>query len=158
MAESFAKQGVPVFVTDVKGDLSGISQAGKPHPKIDERLNALGLPLDGWTGCSTVFWDLYGKQGHPIRATVSDMGPLLLSRLLGLNDTQEGILNIAFAVADDNGLLLLDLKDLRSMLQHVADSAADLKAIYGNIAASSVGAIQRKLLGTAKRRCQKVFR
>src|SRR5210317_759756 len=120
LAESFSQQGVPVFLADVKGDISGISQPGKSHPKVNERLQALGQPLDQWRGCPTVFWDLYGKQGHPIRATISDMGPVLLSRLMGLNETQEGVLNIAFAVADDNGLLLLDLKDLRAMLQHVA--------------------------------------
>ena len=146
IAESFSKQGVPVFLADVKGDVSGISQAGKPHPKVNERLEALGLPTDRWAGCPTVFWDLYGKKGQPIRATVSDMGPLLLARLMGLNDTQEGILNIAFAVADDEGLLLLDLKDLRSMLQHLAENAAELRQMYGNVSASSVGAIQRKLL------------
>ena len=146
IAESFSSQGVPVFLADVKGDVSGISQAGKSHPKVNERLDALGLPTDAWAGCPTVFWDVYGKKGHPIRATISDMGPTLLARLLGLNETQEGILQIAFAVADDEGMLLLDLKDLRSMLQHVADNAADLKIMYGNVTASSVGAIQRRLL------------
>lgn len=100
LAESFSQQGVPVFVADIKGDVSGISQAGKSHPKDNERLQALGLPADQWRGCPTVFWDLYGKKGNPIRATISDMGPLLLSRLMGLNETQEGVLNIAFAVAD----------------------------------------------------------
>ena len=104
LAESFSQQGVPVFMADIKGDISGISQAGKSHPKVNERLQALGLPTDQWRGCPTVFWDLYGKQGHPIRATISDMGPVLLARLMGLNETQEAVLNIAFAVADDNGL------------------------------------------------------
>ena len=156
IAESFSRQGVPVFLADVKGDISGISQAGKSHPKVNERLEALGLPTDSWRGCPTVFWDLYGKKGHPIRATVSDMGPVLLARLLGLNDTQEGVLNVAFAVADDEGLLLLDLKDLRSMLQHVADNAAELRQLYGSVSTSSVGAIQRKLL-TVQRSGAKAF-
>jgi len=146
LAESFSAQGVPVFLADVKGDVSGISQAGKEHPKVNERLEAMGLPTDAWAGCPTIFWDLYGKKGHPIRATISDMGPVLLARLLSLNETQEGILQIAFAVADDQGLLLLDLKDLRTMLQHVADNAADLRIMYGNVSSTSVGAIQRRLL------------
>lgn len=146
LAESFSQQGVPVFLADVKGDVSGISQAGKSHPRVNERLEALGQPVDQWRGCPTVFWDLYGKQGHPIRATISDMGPLLLSRLMGLNETQEGVLNVAFAVADDNGLLLLDLKDLRAMLRHIAESAAELRSLYGNVSSNSIGAIQRRLL------------
>ncbi|MEH6559411.1 MAG: helicase HerA-like domain-containing protein [Oceanicoccus sp.] len=146
LAENFSRQGVPVFLADVKGDISGISQAGKPHPKVNERLSILGLPEDAWAGVPTIFWDVYGKQGHPIRATVSDMGPLLLAQLMGLNETQEGILTIAFAVADDQGILLLDLKDLKAMLQHVAENAADLRILYGNVSTSSVGAIQRRLL------------
>ena len=146
LAESFSQQGVPVFLADVKGDISGISQAGKPHPKVNERLEALGLPTDQWQGCPTIFWDMYGKQGHPIRATISDMGPLLLARLMGLNETQEGVLNIAFALADDKGLLLLDLKDLRAMLKHVSDNAAELRDMYGNVSSGSIGAIQRRLL------------
>jgi len=157
LAESFSQQGVPVFLADVKGDISGISQAGKSHPKVNERLRALDLPLDQWRGCPTVFWDLYQKQGHPIRATISDMGPVLLARLMGLNQTQEGILNIAFAVADDNGLLLLDLKDLRAMLQHAAVTAPELKALYGNVASSSVGAIQRRLLVLERSGANKFF-
>ena len=157
LAESFSQQGVPVFLADVKGDISGISQPGRSHPKVNERLQALGLPIDQWRGCPTVFWDLYGKQGHPIRATISDMGPVLLSRLMGLNDTQEGVLNIAFAVADDNGLLLLDLKDLRAMLQHVSASAAELGSLYGNVSASSVGAIQRRLLVLERSGAKKFF-
>lgn len=146
IAESFSAQGVPVFLADVKGDVSGMSQAGKSHPKVNERLEALGLSTDAWVGCPTIFWDVYGKKGHPIRATISDMGPTLLSRLLSLNETQEGVLQIAFAVADDQGLLLLDLKDLRTMLLHVADNAAELRTMYGNVSSSSVGAIQRRLL------------
>jgi DNA helicase HerA-like ATPase len=157
LAESFSQQGVPVFLADVKGDISGISQPGKSHPKVNERLQALGQPLDQWRGCPTVFWDLYGKQGHPIRATISDMGPVLLSRLMGLNETQEGVLNIAFAVADDNGLLLLDLKDLRAMLQHVASTAAELGSLYGNVSKSSVGAIQRRLLMLERSGAKKFF-
>jgi len=157
LAESFSQQGVPVFLADVKGDISGISQPGKSHPKINERLQALGLSVDQWRGCPTVFWDLYGKQGHPIRATISDMGPVLLSRLMGLNETQEGVLNIAFAVADDNGLLLLDLKDLRAMLRHVSATAADLGSFYGNVSASSVGAIQRRLLVLERSGAKKFF-
>jgi DNA helicase HerA-like ATPase len=157
LAESFSRQGVPVFLTDVKGDVSGVSQAGKSHPKVNERLAALDLPAGQWRGCSTVFWDLYGKQGHPIRATVSDMGPLLLSRLMGLNETQEGVLNIAFAVADDNGLPLLDLKDLRAMLQHLVESAAEFKSLYGNISRNSVGAIQRRLLVLERGGAKKFF-
>lgn len=146
LAESFSQQGVPVFLADVKGDVSGITQPGKTHPKITERFEALNLPTDHWKGCPSVFWDVYGKSGHPIRATITDMGPLLLARLMNLNDTQEGVLQIAFAVADDQGLLLLDLKDLRSMLQHVADNAAELRTLYGNVSSASVGAIQRRLL------------
>ncbi len=146
LAESFSNQGVPVFLADVKGDISGISQAGKSHPKVNERLQALGLPEDTWAGVPTIMWDVFGKQGHPIRATISDMGPLLLSRLLELNETQEGILTIAFAVADDQGMLLLDLKDLKVMLRYIADNAAELRTMYGNVSAASVGAIQRRLL------------
>ncbi|MCP4980135.1 MAG: DUF853 family protein [Gammaproteobacteria bacterium] len=157
LAESFSQQGVPVFLADVKGDISGISQAGKSHPKVDERLQALGLPVDQWRGCPTVFWDLFGKQGHPIRATISDMGPVLLGRLMGLNETQEGVLNIAFAVADDNGLLLLDLKDLRAMLRHVSETASELNSIYGNVSASSIGAIQRRLLVLERSGAKKFF-
>ena len=157
LAESFSQQGVPVFLADVKGDISGISQAGKSHPKVNERLEALCLPTDQWRGYPTVFWDMYGKQGHPIRATISDMGPLLLSRLMGLNDTQEGVLNIAFALADDEGLLLLDLKDLRAMLKHVSDNAAELRDMYGNVSSASIGAIQRRLLTLERSGAKKFF-
>ncbi len=146
LAESFSSQGVPVFLADIKGDLSGISQQGKSHPKITERFEKLGLPLDSWSANPTIFWDVNNKQGHPVRATISDFGPTLLARLLDLNDTQEGILNIAFAIADDEGFLLLDLKDLRILLTHIADNAKALKTVYGNISSSSVGAIQRRLL------------
>lgn len=157
LAESFSGQGVPVFLVDVKGDVSGISQAGKTHPKITERFDILGLPGDAWKGSPTVFWDLYGKQGHPVRATISDMGPLLLARLMDLNETQQGMLDIAFAVADDQGLLLLDLKDLRSILQYIADHASELRNVYGNVSSTSVGAIQRRLLGLERSGAKSFF-
>jgi len=146
LAEGFSQQGVPVFVSDVKGDLSGISQAAEVGEKLAARAESVGV--SGYTGsaCPTVFWDLFGEKGHPLRATISEMGPLLLSRLLNLNDTQEGVLNIAFQVADDEGLLLLDLKDLRALLTFVADSAAALTTTYGTVSKQSVGAIQRRLL------------
>jgi len=146
LAESFARIGVPTFMADVKGDFSGISAPGTASPKMKERLAMLKLDEPKWQGCPVTFWDLYGEQGHPIRATVSDMGPLLLARLLGLNDTQGGVLTAVFRIADDHGLLLLDLKDLRAMLQFVGDNAAKFKTEYGNISTSSVGAIQRGLL------------
>ena len=146
LAESFSRMGTPVFMADVKGDLSGISQAAVPNPKLQERLTNLGLPEPVWGGSPVVFWDIFGEQGHPVRATVSDMGPLLLARMLELNDTQEGVLNIVFRVADDEGQLLLDLKDLRAMLQNVADRSAELRTRYGNVSSASVGAIQRSLL------------
>ncbi|MGE4370285.1 MAG: helicase HerA-like C-terminal domain-containing protein [Burkholderiaceae bacterium] len=146
LAETFSRLGTPVFVADVKGDLSGISQAATPNPKLQERLTKLGLPEPVYGACPVTFWDIFGEQGHPIRATVSDMGPLLLARMLELNDTQEGILNVVFRVADDEGFLILDLKDLRAMLQEVADRAGELRTQYGNVSAASVGAIQRSLL------------
>jgi len=146
MAESFSKIGVPVFMADVKGDLSGICMPGSPNPKIDVRIKQLGLTGHSFSGCPVTFWDILGELGHPVRTTISEMGPLLLSRLLNLNDTQSGVLSLVFKVADDNGLLLLDLKDLRAMLQHVADNATQLRAQYGNVSAASIGAIQRNLL------------
>ncbi len=146
LAESFSRIGTPVFMADVKGDLSGISQAAAPSPKLSQRLTDLGLPDPAWGGSPTTLWDIFGEQGHPIRATVSDLGPLLLARMLDLNDTQEGVLTLAFRVADDEGLLILDLKDLRSMLQHVADRAAELRTRYGQVSSASIGAIQRSLL------------
>jgi hypothetical protein len=145
LAQRFSSIGVPVFLSDVKGDLSGIGKAGGTHPKVAERFKALKLE-PGFAACPVAFWDVYGKAGHPVRATVSDMGPLLLGRMLGLNETQEGVLNLVFKVADDGGLLLLDLKDLRAMLQHVGDNAAKYKTAYGNVSAASIGAIQRGLL------------
>ncbi len=146
LAEAFSRIGTPVFMVDVKGDLSGISQAGAATPKMAERLAKLGIPEPAWGACPVAFWDVFGEQGHPVRATISDMGPLLLSRLLNLNDTQAGVLTLTFRVADDNGWLLLDLKDLRAMLQYVSQNAASLRAQYGNVSAASVGAIQRGLL------------
>src|SRR3982751_6197336 len=146
LAENFSARGVAVFMADVKGDLAGLSQPGANNPKIVER--ARELKIDNFTGeaCPVVFWDVFGEQGHPVRATVSEMGPLLLARLLDLNDTQAGVLNMVFKIADDNGLLLLDLKDLRAMLQHVADNSAQFQTGYGNVSAASAGAIQRGLM------------
>jgi DNA helicase HerA-like ATPase len=146
LAESFSSIGVPVFVTDIKGDLSGLSQAGRPHVKIDERVAQIGIQGFQQRANPTVLWDVFEQQGLPLRVTVSDMGPMLLSNLLELNDTQSGILYACFDLADEEGLLLLDLKDLKSMLNWMAENARDLQADYGNISASSVAAIQRKLL------------
>ncbi len=145
LAQRFSSIGVPVFLADVKGDLSGIAKPGGSHAKVLERLKSLKVE-PAFAGCPVAFWDVYGKSGHPVRATVSDMGPLLLARMLGLNETQEGVLNLVFRIADDGGLLLLDLKDLRAMLQHVGDNAAQFKTQYGNVSAASIGAIQRGLL------------
>lgn len=146
LAERFSDIGVPVFLADVKGDLSGLGNAGKRTPKFEARLNSLGI--DNWQGrpFPVVFWDVFGEQGHPVRTTVSDMGPLLLSRLLNLNETQTGVLQLVFRVADDHGLLLLDLKDLRTMVQHIGDNARSITTEYGNVSAASIGAIQRNLL------------
>ena len=146
MAEALSSIGVPVFAADVKGDLSGISQAGTSSPKFDARVKALGLGEVKFAGCPVVFWDVFGKQGHPVRATVSEMGPLLLSRILNLNDTQSGVLTLVFKIADDNGLLLLDMKDMQAMLQHVGEAAKEYQTQYGNISAASIGAIQRGLV------------
>ena len=157
IAEALSKIGVPVFMADVKGDLSGLAKAGAATPKITERLALLGLEAPQWAGCPTTFWDVYGEQGHPVRATVSDLGPLLLSRMLNLNDVQEGVLQLVFKIADDNGLLLLDLKDLRAMLQHVSENAASFQAEYGNVSAASVGAIQRGLVGIEEQGGDKFF-
>ncbi|WP_313570646.1 helicase HerA-like C-terminal domain-containing protein [Comamonas terrigena] len=146
MAESFAQAGVPVFMADIKGDLGGISQTGSIGDKLAASLKDRGIALPAPTACAATLWDVFGQQGHPVRATVSDMGPLLLGRMLNLNDTQMGVLNIVFKIADDSGMLLLDLKDLRAMLQHVGDNAKQFTTEYGNISAASVGAIQRGLL------------
>jgi hypothetical protein len=146
LAEHFSEIGVPVFMADVKGDLSGIAKPGQDNPKIKERLKQLQIEQFQFSGFPTVFWDVYGQQGHPVRTTISDMGPLLLSRLLNLNEIQSGVLQLVFKIADDNGFLLLDVKDFRAMLQHVGDNAARFKTQYGNISAASIGAIQRGLL------------
>ncbi len=150
IAESFSAHGVPVFVADVKGDLAGISMAGSPTfknaAKLEERARELGMSDYGYADNPAIFWDLFGEQGHPIRTTVSEMGPLLLARLLDLNETQEGVLNIVFRFADEQGLLLLDLDDLQAMLAHTAEHAAELTTKYGNVSKASVGAIQRQLL------------
>jgi uncharacterized protein len=145
MAEGFARAGVPVFAADIKGDLSGISEAGEAKDFILKRAADMGLAFQP-DQFSTVFWDVFGEQGHPIRATVSEMGPLLLSRMMDLNDVQEGVLNIAFKVADEQGLLLLDMKDLRAILSFVAEQAGDLTTQYGNVSKQTVGTIQRQLL------------
>ena len=146
MAERFSSIGVPVFMADVKGDLSGLAAAGALTPKLQERLASLGIGEFVPAAFPAVFWDVFREAGHPVRATVSDMGPLLLGRLLNLNETQEGVLALVFRIADDNGLLLLDLKDLRAMVQHVGENAKQFTTGYGNISAASVGAIQRALL------------
>ncbi len=146
LAESFSRIGTPVFMADVKGDLTGLSQAGATSAKLQARLKSVGLDEPVWSASPVTLWDVFGEQGLPVRATVSDMGPLLLARVLELNDTQEGVLNLVFRVADDEGQLLLDLKDLRAMLQNVADRSAELKTRYGNVSATTVGAIQRGLL------------
>ncbi len=145
LAEGFSNAGTSVFLADVKGDLAGVSQPGDGKPALVARAKEIGVPYEP-DRFPVAFWDVFGEQGHPVRATVSEMGPLLLSRLLDLNDTQEGVLNVVFKVADEQGMLLLDLKDLRAMLAHVSENAATFKAKYGNVASASVGAIQRQLL------------
>ena len=146
LAESFAGIGVPVFMADIKGDLSGVGVAGAPSDKLMQRLAALGITAYTPRANTTVFWDVFGEQGHPVRATISDMGPLLIARMLNLNDTQSGVLSLVFRVADDNGMLLLDLKDLRAMVQYVGENAKTFTTTYGNISTASIGAIQRNLL------------
>ena len=146
LAESFSRIGVPVFAADIKGDLSGISQPGGGNPKVEERVATLGLGPWEYAASPVMFWDVFGEQGHPVRTTATEIGPLLLGRMLGLNDIQDAVLTVAFRVADDNGLLLLDLDDLRSILKYVADNASDIGTTYGNVSAASVGAIQRALL------------
>jgi DNA helicase HerA-like ATPase len=146
LAEQFSDLGVPVFLADIKGDLSGMAKPGGDNPKIADRVEKLGLTDFSYKACPVTFWDIFGDLGHPLRTTVSEMGPLLLSRILSLNDTQSGVLNLIFRIADDNGLLLLDLKDLREMTRFVGDNAAGFKTEYGNISTASIGAIQRNLL------------
>jgi hypothetical protein len=157
MAESFSRIGVPVFMADVKGDLAGISRPGTATPKIQERIGLLGLGDYAFEGSPATFWDIFGEQGHPVRTTVSDMGPLLLSRLLNLNDVQSGVLSIAFRVADDNGLHLLDFKDLRAMAQFAGDHAAEFETEYGRVSPASIGAIQRGLLTLEDQGADKFF-
>jgi len=156
MAEAFSRAGVPVFMADVKGDLSGLAKAGELRGKIQERVEQLGVELE-LKGCPVVFWDVYGSAGHPVRTTVSDMGPLLFGRLLDLNDTQQGVLTLVFKIADDNSLLLLDLKDLRAMLQHVGENASRFQTEYGNVSAASIGAIQRGLLELEHQGAEQLF-
>src|SRR3990172_6321369 len=157
MAERFSAIGVPVFMADVKGDLSGISRPGNDSPKLKERVKELGLKDFAFRGFPVTCWDLFGEQGHPVRATVSDMGPLLLGRLLNLNETQEGVLALVFKIADDNGWLLLDLKDLRAMVQYVGENAREFTTDYGNVSAASVGAIQRALLALEQQGADQLF-
>ncbi len=157
VAEKLSLLGVPVFMADVKGDLTGITQTGKLPDKVAAIVKERGLPLPTPTACPATLWDVYGEQGHPVRATVSDMGPLLLGRMLALNETQSGVLNLVFKIADDSGLALLDMKDLRAMLQYVGDNASQFTTEYGNISAASVGAIQRGLLQIEEQGGDKFF-
>ncbi|HEY5683284.1 MAG TPA: helicase HerA-like domain-containing protein [Sulfuricaulis sp.] len=156
-AERFSAIGVPVFMADVKGDLAGISQKGGGNAKVEARVKQLKPEGFAYQGFPVTFWDVFGEQGHPVRATISEMGPLLLARLLNLNDTQEGVLNLIFKIADDNGMMLLDLKDLRAMAQHVGDNAKDYTTAYGNISGASIGAIQRALLTLENQGAEKFF-
>src|SRR5829696_7757294 len=137
LAENFSQRGVPVFMADIKGDLTGISQPGSMSGKIGERMTMLGMTDVKFEGSPVTLWDVFGKQGHPLRATISEMGPILLARLLQLNETQEGVLSIAFQYADDNGLLLLDLKDLQSLMQYVGTNADEMTLKYGNVSTAS---------------------
>ena len=157
MAQEFSRAGVPVFMADVKGDLSGLSRPGVMTPKLRERLDLLGIKDLEFAPAPVVFWDVLGKAGHPVRATISEMGPLLLARVLNLNETQQGVLALVFKIADDHGLLLLDMKDLRSMLQYVGDNARDFTTEYGNVSAASIGAIQRNLLELERQGGESLF-
>lgn len=157
MAEQLSQLGVPVFMADVKGDLSGISQAGKSHPEVDRRQKLMGLENLPFAAMPVLFWDLLGDAGHPLRATISDVGPLLLSSLLDLNETQSGVLYATFRIADDNGMLLLDLKDLRSMLSWVSDNSKSLRGEYGSLSSSSIAAIQRRLLVLEEQKGERFF-
>ena len=157
LAEGFAKNGVPVFMADIKGDLTGISRAGTSTPKLAKVLAERGLTAPEYAAFSTTLWDVFGEQGHPVRATVSDLGPLLLARMLNLNETQAGVLQLVFKIADDAGLLLLDMKDLRAMCQHVGDNASSFTTEYGNISAASIGAIQRGLMQIEEQGGDKFF-
>ncbi len=146
LAEQFSREGIAVFLADVKGDLAGVSQSGTSTPRISERLKLLGISDFSFQSSPVAFWDVFGRQGHPVRTTICEMGPLLLSRLLNLNDVQTGVLTVLFKIADDNGLLLLDLKDLKVMLQYVGDNAAQFTTQYGNVSKATIGSIQRNLL------------
>jgi len=157
IAEGLSRIGVPVFMADVKGDLAGLSQKGEPKGRIKERIDQLKLRKFAFEACPVVLWDTFAEQGHPVRATVSEMGPLLLARMLNLNETQAGVLTLTFKIADDNGLLLLDLKDLRAMLQHVGENARTYTTQYGNISSASIGAIQRGLLALEHQGAEKFF-
>ncbi|HQR50217.1 MAG TPA: DUF853 family protein [Methylophilaceae bacterium] len=157
LAEQFSHAGVPVFMADVKGDLAGMAMAGSANPKVEARVKELDLQGFGYAANPVVLWDVFGEKGHPMRATISEMGPLLLARLLNLNETQAGVLTAVFKLADDNGWLLLDLKDLRALLQHAAENAKELTGEYGNISAASVGAIQRGLLQLEQEGGEKLF-
>ena len=146
MAEEFSRIGVPVMMADVKGDVSGLACAATAHPKIDERIEAIGIEDYQMQANPVMFWDLYGKLGHPIRATVAELGPMMLSNLLSLNDTQTGVLYTAFKIADENGFLLFDLEDLQALLTWMSENAKELRSQYGNFTTASIGAIQRSLL------------
>ena len=149
LAESFSRLGVPVFLADAKGDVSSLAQAGASNPKFDERIKSLGIDSIPFAASPVVFWDLFAEQGHPIRTTITEIGPLLLARMLNLNDTQEGVLSAVFRIADDQGMLLIDFKDLKAMIGYVSEHAAEFKAEYGNLSPASLGAIQRNLLALA---------
>jgi hypothetical protein len=157
LAERFSAIGVPVFMADVKGDLSGLALPGEENPKVAARVAAMGLKDFSYAGFPVVFWDVFGQQGHPVRTTVSEMGPLLLARLLNLNEVQSGVLALVFKVADDNGMLLLDFKDLQAMVRFVGEQAAELQTAYGNISAASIGAIQRNLLALGEQGADRFF-
>ncbi len=157
LAESLSRIGVPVFMADVKGDLTGVTQPGSIGPKLAAILKERGLPTPEPLACPATLWDVFGESGHPVRATVSDMGPLLLARMLALNETQAGVLNLVFKIADDQGLALLDMKDLRAMLQHVGDNASQFTTEYGNVSSASIGAIQRGLLQIEEQGGDKFF-
>ena len=157
LAESFSRIGVPVFLADAKGDVSSIAKAGSSSPKFDERIKSLGIDSIPFAASPTIFWDLFGEQGHPIRTTISEIGPLLLAQMLNLNDTQEGVLSAVFRVADDQGLLLIDFKDLKAMLTYVSENASELKAEYGNLSPASLGAIQRNLLALGDQGGERFF-
>lgn len=157
LAEGFSQIGVPVFMADIKGDLTGISEAGGGHEKVNERLEMLGFTDFPFEGTPTTVWDIFGESGHPLRATISEMGPILLSRVLQLNDTQTAVLNLTFKIADENGLLLLDFKDLRSMLQYVAENSKEFSTDYGNVSKATIGAIQRSLIELEQQGAEQFF-